>query len=211
MKTGHLSCGRKVVAKAVNALSAASLWLSAIALLALTGCDRPPASKIKAWQATMAQPVATRAPLADQIEDLKTPASRSSEPPLTAESRRSARTAVRTYYALLAAGVYGEARRMWENDGNASGTAEAEFARSFADYESYHADIGAPRSVRDAAGFLYVQTPVMIHGWRKTGEPVRLSGVLVMRRSNDLLGSGHQSGEWHILSAPNPGFTLSRS
>ena len=51
------------------------------------------------------------------------------------------------YFALIAAGNYGQAWALWDDDGRASGMTRRQFADSFAKYAEYHAEVGAPGRV----------------------------------------------------------------
>jgi hypothetical protein len=129
------------------------------------------------------------------LPDDRTPIS---EAPFTKTSAQGAANVLQTYYALLSAGRYDEARRSWTQGGEGSGMSAQEFAKSFAEYESYNANIGAPGRIEGAAGSLYVSVPVQIYGRRKSGEPVYMLGTATLRRSNDVPGSTEEQREWHI-------------
>jgi hypothetical protein len=129
------------------------------------------------------------------LPDDRTPIS---EAPFTKTSAQGAGNVVQTYYALVAAGRYEDARRLWTQGGEGSGMSAEEFAQSFAEYESYNANIGAPGRVEGAAGSLYVSVPVQIYGRRKSGQPVHMLGTATLRRSNDVPGSTEEQREWHI-------------
>ncbi|HEU4625091.1 MAG TPA: hypothetical protein VFS52_10035 [Steroidobacteraceae bacterium] len=129
------------------------------------------------------------------LPDDRTPLS---EAPFTATSAQGAANVLQTYYALIGAGRYDEAWRLWTQAGEGSGMSAEAFAASFAPYESYNANIGAPGRIEGAAGSLYVSVPVQIYGRRKSGEPVHMLGSATLRRSNDVPGSTAEQRAWHI-------------
>lgn len=120
-----------------------------------------------------------------------------SEEPFTPESAQGAATVVETYYALLEAGKYDEARRLrW----NADELDPERFAAGFAPYSEYHATVGAPSEIQGAAGSLYVEVPVQIYGRRKDGKPFGQTGTVTLRRVNDVPGSTPEQRRWRIYS-----------
>jgi hypothetical protein len=121
-----------------------------------------------------------------------------SEAPFTAASAQGAANVVQTYYALLEAGRFGEARRLWSGSGEASGMSEAAFAASFARYGEYHAQIGAPGAVEGAAGSSYVEMPVVHYGRAKTGQAFSRKAIVTLRRVNDVPGSSAEDRRWNI-------------
>lgn len=117
-------------------------------------------------------------------------------------SAQGAANVVQTYHALLEQGRFGEARRLWDDQSRASGLSEAEFARSFERFAEYHAEIGAPGRIEGAAGSLYVQVPVVVSGRRSNGREFRRSGMITLRRVNDIPGSTEEQRHWRIASDP---------
>lgn len=130
------------------------------------------------------------------LPDDRTPVS---EAPFPSTSAQGAANVLQTYYGLIAAGRYDEAWRLWTQGGEGSGMTADAFAKSFAQYESYNANIGAPGRIEGAAGSLYVSVPVQIYGRRKTGEEVHLLGEATLRRVNDVPGSTPEQRSWHIF------------
>jgi hypothetical protein len=123
------------------------------------------------------------------LPDDRTPVS---EAPFTPESAQGAANVVQTYYALVEAGKFAEARRL-RSDG---GGDEADFDR----YSEYHANIGAPGRIEGAAGSLYVEVPVQAYGRLKSGEPFNLRGSATLRRVNDVPGATPEQLRWRIAS-----------
>jgi hypothetical protein len=184
----------------------------ALPLLFIAACARESQPPPRVAASAPASDVAPTAPAAEQrdasssvnppapgtpggLPDDRTPIS---EAPFTATSAQGAANVLQTYYALVAAGRYEDARRLWTQGGEGSGMSTEAFANSFATYESYNANIGAPGRVEGAAGSLYVSVPVQIYGRRKSGEPVHMLGSATLRRSNDVPGSTNEQRSWHI-------------
>jgi hypothetical protein len=118
------------------------------------------------------------------------------EAPFAATGAQGAAAVVQAYYALVEAGRYAAARRLW-GDGAASGLSEKAFAAGFARYRDYHAQIGAPGAVEGAAGSLYVEVPVVLYGRTPDGAFTRKAKV-TLRRVNDVPGSTAEDRRWHI-------------
>lgn len=141
-------------------------------------------------------PVAPRAPgTPGALPDDRSPVS---EAPFTPTSAQGAADVVQTYFALVESGRYAQARALWSDGGRASGMDEAAFATSFADYESYHALVGAPGAIEGAAGSLYVTVPVQVYGRRKDGREVHALGEAILRRVNNVPGSSAEQRLWRI-------------
>ena len=121
-----------------------------------------------------------------------------SEAPFTETSAQGAANVVQTYYALLEAGHYPDARRLWSGVGEASGKTEAAFADSFRRFREYHAEVGAPGQIEGAAGSLYVDVPVRVYGRLRNGQSFEKRGTVTLRRANDVPGSTADQRRWHI-------------
>jgi hypothetical protein len=124
------------------------------------------------------------------------------------DSAQGATQVVQTYFALIESGRYNQAWALWSDGGRASGMAADAFARSFAKYAEYHAEIAAPGRIEGAAGSLYVDVPVVAYGRLKSGQPFRMKGPVTLRRCNDVPGCTAEQRAWHIAStglkpAPN--------
>jgi len=130
------------------------------------------------------------------LPDDRTPIS---EAPFTPTSAQGAANVLQTYYALVAEGRYDDAWRLWTEGGQGSGMTMEAFAKSFAPYESYSANIGGPGPIEGAAGSLFVSVPVVIYGRRRSGEELHLLGEATLRRVNDVPGSTAEQRSWHIF------------
>ena len=181
-----------------------------LAAIGLTACSRPeplaantvenevevqaaaPANATHAVEAPAARPPAGEP---EALNNDRTPVS---EAPFTEKSAQGAANVVQTYYALLEAGRYGDAWRLWSGGGEASGRTAAEFAGDFRRYREYHAQIGAPGSLEGAAGSIYVDVPVQVYGRLSSGERFERRGTVTLRRVNDVPGSTLEQRRWHI-------------
>lgn len=190
----------------------------ALALLALAGCERPSQGQGEPDPAPLPTPVAevssppslppVTPPAPGEpggLPDDRTPVS---EAPFTPTSAQGAANVVQIYYASLGAKDYPAAWKLWNNGGAASGMSADAFAKSFDQYDSYNANIGAPGQIEGAAGSLYVEVPVQVYGRRKDGREVHMLGSATLRRANDVPGSTAEQRSWRIekitLQATNP-------
>lgn len=124
-----------------------------------------------------------------------------SDEPLAEAGAPGAAAVVRTYYALLADRRYAEAWRLWSDQGRASGMSAGDFAAGFDRFADYHAEVGAPGRIEGAAGSLYVEVPVVVHGRLKSGAPFRMAGPMTLRRANDVPGSTAEQRRWRIAAS----------
>jgi hypothetical protein len=120
------------------------------------------------------------------------------EAPFDARSAQGAAQVVQTYYALIEAGRYGEARRLWGGGGDARGRTEADFAADFAAYRDYHAQVGAPGRIEGAAGSSFVAIPVQLYGRLRDGSRFRRPATVTLRRVNDVPGATAEQRRWRI-------------
>lgn len=138
------------------------------------------------------------------LDDDRTPIS---EAPFSEDSVQGAANVVQTYYALLEAGKYGQAYRLWEP--SAIGMTPAAFAASFDRYSEYHANIGAPGRIDAGAGQRYVTVPVQVYGRLKQGaREFNMRGSVTLHRVSDVDGATAGQRRWRIRSndiKPRPG------
>lgn len=127
------------------------------------------------------------------------------EAPVADTSAQGAADVVRHYYALIAAGRFADAWRLWSDGGKASGKTEADFAAGFAAYRDDHAQVDAPGAIEGAAGSLYVDVPVQLHGHLRDGSPFARRATVTLRRVNDVPGSTAEQRRWHISSVTAAG------
>ncbi|MDP5279385.1 MliC family protein [Sphingomonas sp. DG1-23] len=138
------------------------------------------------------------------LDDDRTPVS---EAPFSEDSAQGAANVVQTYYALLEAGKYGQAYRLWEP--GAAGMDARAFAASFDRYSEYHANIGAPGRVDAGAGQRYVAVPVQVYGRLKAGaREFNMRGSVTLHRAGNVDGASAGQRRWRIRSSdvkPRPG------
>lgn len=173
--------------------------LLALTLVLFASCvqESQPANETARPPPVSPPPVSPPAPgTPGGLPDDRTPIS---EAPFTSTSAQGAANVVQTYYALLGEHRYADAWKLWTQGGQGSGMTAQAFEASFARYESYNANIGAPGQIEGAAGSLYVSVPVVIYGRRKSGEEVHELGEATLRRANDVPGSTPEQRAWHIF------------
>jgi len=132
------------------------------------------------------------------------PAAPAPPPPVTPYAEKSPEAAARVleaYFAAVATRRYGDAYRLWGNDGQASGMSLKQFAGSFAKYRDYDGHFGKPGPIEGAAGSAYIEFPVKVTGVLAKGGGFVLEGPMTLRRVNDVDGSTAEQRRWHIASS----------
>jgi membrane-bound inhibitor of C-type lysozyme len=141
---------------------------------ALPGIDAPP-------NAPQARPVATPSP----------------EP-----GREEAARIVRSYYAKIGRGDYAAARAMWDDDGDASGLTQEEYAKRFDRFSAFRAEVGTPGRIDAGAGQRYVEVPVRVMGKLKAdGRVIERTGTVTLHRTGDIEGATPAQRRWRIAGA----------
>lgn len=131
-----------------------------------------------------------------------------SSPAVDPKSPEAAVAVLRAYFAAIADRRYADAWRLWSDEGRASGQSEARFAASFADYDAYRGTVGAPGQMEGAAGSSYLDIPVEVSGRRTEGAAFRQSGMMTLRRVNDVPGATAEQLQWRIYKSDlKPGET----
>ena len=120
------------------------------------------------------------------------------EGPIDPKSAQGAGQALQRFGGLLEQRRFAEARRLWSEDGKASGMTEAEFVAAYEKYAEIHSEVGAPGPMEGAAGSAYVEMPFRLYGRLRTGKPFNLVGPVTLRRVNDVPGSTDEQRRWHI-------------
>ncbi|HEX5183103.1 MAG TPA: hypothetical protein VFW19_08125 [Allosphingosinicella sp.] len=120
------------------------------------------------------------------------------EAPFAETGAQGAADVVQHYYALIEAGLYADAWRLWGDGGKASGSTEADFAAGLGKVRDTHAEIGAPGRIEGAAGSLYVDVPVQLYGRDGDGAAFRRRATVTLRRVNDVPGATAEQRRWHI-------------
>lgn len=131
------------------------------------------------------------------LADDKTPIS---EAPFAPDSPQGAANVVQTYYALIGAGKYADAWKLWGDGGKASNQSADAFAASFAKYSEYHANIGAPGREDAGAGQRYITVPVQAYARLKDGKAAYWIGSVVLHRTADIDGATAEDKMWRIKS-----------
>lgn len=132
------------------------------------------------------------------LPDDRTPVS---EAPFTPESAQGAANVVQTYFALIEAGKYRQAWKLWDDGGTASGMNAQAFAASFDKYSEYHANIGAPGRIDAGAGQRHVTVPVQVYGRLKGGKPFNQRGDITLHRTANIDGATAEQKTWHISAS----------
>jgi hypothetical protein len=118
--------------------------------------------------------------------------------PIDPGSAEAAGQAVQRYGGLLEQRKFAQARKMWGQDGQASGLSESQFAAAYDKYATIHSEVGKPTGMEGAAGSSYITVPFRLYGTLKSGGSFNLVGPLTLRRVNDVPGSTEAQRRWHI-------------
>lgn len=180
-----------------------TIGFAILAAAALVACERnKPLSTAELPPAATPQEFPAVAPPAPGtpggLPDDRTPLA---EGRITPQSAQGAGQVLQTYFALIGQHNYGEAWKLWADDGRASGMTEPAFESVFGRYHQFNAQIGAPGLIEGAAGSLYVDVPVVIYGRLKTGEEVHMNGPITLKRVNNVPGSTAEQQAWHIAES----------
>lgn len=100
-------------------------------------------------------------------------------------SAKAAADVTRRYFDAIARREYQAAWSLWGHGGAASGMDAAAFARSFARYRSYVAEIGTPTDQDAGAGQVYITIPVRVTGTLRGGGQFAEQGPVILHRVND--------------------------
>ncbi|HEX7117049.1 MAG TPA: hypothetical protein VF193_18115 [Steroidobacter sp.] len=133
-----------------------------------------------------------------RCEDEAPTAARDHQTVADPKSPQAAKSALETYYRLIASKQYDQARRLWTQSGEGSGQTVEDFAKSFEQYESYAAEVGEPGLMEGAAGSIFITLPVEVEARKRSGETIRMAGEATLRRANDVPGSTPQQRSWRI-------------
>jgi len=120
------------------------------------------------------------------------------EPEVDPRSPEAARLVLERYAALLGESRFAEARRLWSDDGRASGMDDQAFASAFGRYAAFRAEIGPPGRMEGAAGSSYVEIPLRLAAVRDDGTSISTAGTATLRRVNDVPGSSREQRQWRI-------------
>jgi hypothetical protein len=120
------------------------------------------------------------------------------EGPIDPKSGQGAGQVLQRFGGLLEQRKFAEARKLWSDDGKASGLSEAEFVAAYDKYAEIHSEVGAPGQTEGAAGSIYVEIPFRLYGKLRSGGAFNLVGPITLRRVNDVPGSTEEQRRWHI-------------
>ena len=185
-------------------------WMSLTLAVAIAGCgtQQQPANENLSDSGTPAEneqaPASMPAPETIKpgepggLPDDRTPVE---EGPIDAKSAQGAGQVLQLFGGLLAQRKFVEARKLWSDDGKASGLTQAEFVAAYDKYSEIHSEVGAPGQMEGAAGSSYVEIPFRLYGKLKSGKPFNLVGPVTLRRINDVPGSTDEQRRWHIYQS----------
>jgi hypothetical protein len=123
------------------------------------------------------------------------------EAPIDPKSAQGAGQVLQLFGGLLEQRKFGDAYRLWSDDGRASGVSEAEFAAAYDKYSEIHSEVGKPGDSEGAAGSIYVDVPFRLYGKFKNGRSFNLVTTVTLRRVNDVPGSSEAQRRWHIYKS----------
>lgn len=130
------------------------------------------------------------------LADDRTPVS---EAGFTPDSAQGAGNVVQSYYALLGARKFAEARALWRPGSAGAGRDLATFARGFDRYSEYHANIGTPGRIDSGAGQRYVTVPVRVYARLKADRsPSYEVGTVTLHRTANIDGATAEQRSWKI-------------
>lgn len=101
---------------------------------------------------------------------------------------RAASATLRLYYDHIGRGDY---RAAWALREQRPGLAFEAFARSFAGYADYHADVGTSSYPAESEGIVWIDAPVQTWGRQRSGAPFGSVGRVLLKRQAG-------SREWKI-------------
>ena len=118
--------------------------------------------------------------------------------PIDPASAEAAGQTVQRYGGLLEQRKFAQARKLWGQEGQASGLSESQFVAAYDKYATIHSEVGRPTGMEGAAGSVYITVPFRLYGTLKSGGSFNMVGPLTMRRVNDVPGSTEAQRRWHI-------------
>lgn len=149
----------------------------------------------EAPETKMPDPAAIRPGEPGGLPDDRTPVAEGAIDP---KSAQGAGQVLQLFGGLLEQRKFAEARRLWSDQGRASGQSEAEFIAAYDRYSEIHSEVGAPGAMEGAAGSSYVDIPFRLYGKLKDGKPFNQVGTVTLRRVNDVPGSTEEQRSWRI-------------
>ena len=130
------------------------------------------------------------------LPDERTPVA---EAKFTPDSAQGAANVVQTYFGLLSARRFVDARALWRSGAEGAGRDPADFAAGFDRYSEYHANVGAPGRIDAGAGQRDVTVPVQVYARLKADRaPAYAIGTVTLHRSGDIDGATAEQKRWKI-------------
>lgn len=118
---------------------------------------------------------------------------------MNSPAARQAKAVAAHYFALIEAGDFGAARKLWAQDGAASGGSAKDLAAFYANYSSYAAVVGVPTDVHVTDGRQYVNVAIRTRATiARSGKTIEQEGPLMLRRSIDPHAADGQERDWQI-------------
>ena len=118
---------------------------------------------------------------------------------MNSPAAKQAKAVAAHYFALIEAGDFVAARKLWAQDGATSGGSAKDLAAFYANYSSYTAVVGAPTDVHVTGDKQYVNVAIKTHVTiAKSGKKIEQEGPLMLRRSIDPNAAGVQERDWQI-------------
>lgn len=189
--------------------------LAAAALLAGCGADRPTDAEqnlpaVGEHPEVMAdpgpgQPATREGPVTpaeqnDVAEALRNGDTAAAGPQMQQQSEAEAAVAVvRQFAELLEQRRFAEARQLYAEGGAASGLSPEAFTDKLDDFRTIAAAVEYPERVEGAAGSLYADVQLTLSGELQGGEPYSRTGMVTVRRVNDVPGATPDQLQWRIV------------
>ena len=169
--------------------------------LAIAGCDSPPATQPEEFDvvnATQVDPAVAPGALGNETvnypEGNITPGER--EPIRNVETQSPAQV-VAHYANLIVQRRFEEAHRMW--DPGAAGFTAEQLKQRFERFKTIQAEVGDAAPPEGAAGSIYDDVRLTFSGTRKDGSNYTVTGLVTVRRANDVPGSTAEQRRWRIV------------
>ncbi len=165
-------------------------------LILVAGCSSQVSSENVSAGTANAAASANMAAVADAAP--AAPGMRGGEP-ATSASAAAAKALVEKYYALIKQKKYAAARKLWSDNGAASGGDAVAFAKTITPYLVYEPKVGAPTEIKVAGDMQYVNVAATLHVQRRSNKAVAdRDGVVMLHRSIDPNDKNVGKRDWTI-------------
>jgi hypothetical protein len=166
----------------------------AFALLLLAACRPSGSELVTNVQANASNDVVAPSKTTNAVVQPRQPVAPT---PIDGTSAAAAAKIAERFADLLEHRRFGEALRQWGNNGQN----KDELAAALEKYTTIDASVGKPGDTEGAAGSIYIDVPLTLSGTLKSGGRYRVSGLISLRRVNDVPGSTIEQRRWHIYAA----------